>query len=584
MLFIPSWDGVVYALDEYNGQLRWSFNTGTGIYSSPAVANGIVYVGSRNGLMYAINEQSGAMVWNKGSLNFPITSSPVVADGKVIYGTWCTGLCSPAGQFMARDANTGAILWTNQTTASAAVVSSPAVHNGLVFFGQNDGSILAMTEATGALVWQTFPSTAVAIGSAPAVAYGRVYVGTGNRFVVLDELNGSVDWVFNDGSSNATSAAVSNGVVYYGTGRGNIFARNATTGAQLWSWSSPTGSAISSAPALALGSNVLLVGSNDDYLYALDMASGSLVWRFQTGGAVSSSPAVADGRVFVGSQDSRVYAVGARLPTLQVQVFPGNTSLKPGEISTLTITVTSASNPVPGSALSLTSSAGGGFTPPVEQSPGLYKSNYTSPLVSSTVVTTIIAVASKPGYFDGSGQAQITLNPFPPLSVLVTATPTATAPGGEVILVITVLNGNQPTTGASIFLSSTEGGSFTSVTDTGNGNYTATFATGLQPSSPTVTVQASKAGFSPGQAQVIVTVSGIPDPVTTKIAGLPLILILGVLFLLAFALFVGMIARGSHGQDDESRYSQDPPSYSLRPRFREGLSNGFRASRWGWRP
>ena len=49
----------------------WVFSTGTGknsiatwIVSSPAVANGIVYIGSDDHKIYALNAETGALIWN----------------------------------------------------------------------------------------------------------------------------------------------------------------------------------------------------------------------------------------------------------------------------------------------------------------------------------------------------------------------------------------------------------------------------------------------------------------------------------------------------------------------------------------
>ncbi len=565
MVFIASYDisGTVYALDEYSGQLRWTFPTGTPIFSSPAVSNGIVYVGSRNGLMYALNEQTGGMIWRTGNPNFPITSSPVVADGKVFYGTWCAApLCFQAGQFMALDANTGAILWANATTPSAAIVSSPSVHNGRLFFGQNDGSIVALNETTGIQIWGQTPNGNTVVSSAPTVAYGRVFVGTGNRFVALNELTGTLAWSFNNANSNTTSGAVNNGIVYFGTGRGNVYALNATTMAQIWVAS--TGAGVSSSPALALGSNMLLVGSNDRYLYAFNMTSGARLWRYLTGAAIWSSPAVADGRVFFGSQDNSVYALGARLPSLQVSISPSIAGLKPGQVSNLTVTVTNGTSAVSGVMLVFSSSAGGGFSPAAEKSLGIYLSNYTAPLVSSVTTTTIQATASKTGYLDGSATTSITLNPFPPLKVYVTPRPASISPGGDILLLIMVVNGTQPVAGASIFLTSTGGGSFSSPTYTGGGNYTAIYSVALQSSSPTVVVQASKQGFSPGTAQVTVTVGGVPDLLGVKLFGLPLLLIVAALFFLIFVVFVALFTRREKRDTDLGpRYHPDALNYCL---------------------
>ena len=42
---------------------RFTATTGAGVWSSPAVANGIVYVGSRDHKVYAFDATSGAVVW-----------------------------------------------------------------------------------------------------------------------------------------------------------------------------------------------------------------------------------------------------------------------------------------------------------------------------------------------------------------------------------------------------------------------------------------------------------------------------------------------------------------------------------------
>ncbi|MER5911896.1 PQQ-binding-like beta-propeller repeat protein, partial [Streptomyces sp. NPDC001982] len=72
-------------------------------------------------------------------------------------------------------------------------------------------------------------------------------------------------------------------------------------------WAFPTGSAVSSSPTVADG--VVYVGSDDNNLYAVDARTGKKRWAFPTGSAVSSSPTVADGVVYVGSDDNNLYAV-----------------------------------------------------------------------------------------------------------------------------------------------------------------------------------------------------------------------------------------------------------------------------------
>jgi outer membrane protein assembly factor BamB len=43
----------VYALNAATGAKLWSYHTGNQVFSSPTVANGVVYVGSGDGNMYA---------------------------------------------------------------------------------------------------------------------------------------------------------------------------------------------------------------------------------------------------------------------------------------------------------------------------------------------------------------------------------------------------------------------------------------------------------------------------------------------------------------------------------------------------
>jgi outer membrane protein assembly factor BamB len=65
---------------------------------------------------------------------------------------------------------------------------------------------------------------------------------------------------------------------------------------------------VDSSPAIA--GDRLYVGSNDGRLYVLDIASGKVVWEYEDGGAIMSSPAIASGRVVFGSSDGRVVCVG----------------------------------------------------------------------------------------------------------------------------------------------------------------------------------------------------------------------------------------------------------------------------------
>jgi outer membrane protein assembly factor BamB len=118
-----------------------------------------------------------------------------------------------------------------------------------------------------------------------------------------------------------SSPAVANGIVYVGSDDQSVYALNASTGAELWSYATSgavrafgSRNFVNGSPALASG--VLYFGSGDGNVYALGAGSsgGSLLWEGPTGSDVQSSPAVANGQVFIGSEDHNVYAYDLSTP------------------------------------------------------------------------------------------------------------------------------------------------------------------------------------------------------------------------------------------------------------------------------
>jgi len=87
VVYFGSYDGSVYALNATTGTKLWSFTIGHYVYSSPAVANGVVYVGDGNysGNLYALNASTGAVLW---SYTFGGIASPVVVNGALYVGSY----------------------------------------------------------------------------------------------------------------------------------------------------------------------------------------------------------------------------------------------------------------------------------------------------------------------------------------------------------------------------------------------------------------------------------------------------------------------------------------------------------------
>src|SRR5262249_55259447 len=111
------------------------------VFSSPAVANGVVYVGGADHNVYALDASTGAKLWSFPTGGFIDHCSPAVANGVVYIG-------SGDGKVDALDATSRTKLWT--FTTGGGGTASPAVANGTVYVGSNDGKVYAFDLAGGA--------------------------------------------------------------------------------------------------------------------------------------------------------------------------------------------------------------------------------------------------------------------------------------------------------------------------------------------------------------------------------------------------------------------------------------------------
>jgi outer membrane protein assembly factor BamB len=86
VIYVGSEDYNVYALNASTGEYIWSYATGDQIMiSSPIVAYGMVYIGSVDNKIHALNASTGAYIWSY-TTGDDVVSTPAVADGKVYIG------------------------------------------------------------------------------------------------------------------------------------------------------------------------------------------------------------------------------------------------------------------------------------------------------------------------------------------------------------------------------------------------------------------------------------------------------------------------------------------------------------------
>jgi outer membrane protein assembly factor BamB len=305
----------------------WTYNTtnsatGNGVYSSPAIVDGKVYIGSGESRLFCLNATDGKHIWNytmwPSGGGHGQSCSPAVADGKVFIGN------DFVPRLVCINATTGSVTWTFSTGGSMmqGIYSSPTVVNGRVYIGTLNRKVYCLPQndpnsngqiASGEIIWQkTMPDE---IWSSPAVVNDRVYVGLGkdggsNQFYCLNADTGATIWTYPPSGTIldvVSSPAIHDGQVFFGSENGNVYCLNAATGA--FNWSYPIGSTIWSSPAIAYGR--LFIGADDTKLHCLDLATRNEIWSYSTSGEIWSSPSVADGKVYFGSVDGRVYCLNA---------------------------------------------------------------------------------------------------------------------------------------------------------------------------------------------------------------------------------------------------------------------------------
>lgn len=301
LLYVAAEDGNVHAIDLATHELRWLFHAEAGIASTPAVAEGLIYFLSRDGRLQALDAASGAPRWSfstGGEARFAAhgmfgqprdghrrsdpwdfyLSSPLVADGKVVFG-------SSDEHVYALDARTGAMAWSYKT--GGMVHASPTRAGSRVVVGAWDSAVYALDLATGALAWryQTGAdhkdSIMLGIQAAASADADTVYVGSRDGFFyALDAASGRLRWRHDaKGSWVPGTAAMGAGRLFVPTSDGGVLiVLDPRSGSKLFDF--PTKVWTFASPILVGGS--LVVATMDGQLHQLDGADGKALWRFMT--------------------------------------------------------------------------------------------------------------------------------------------------------------------------------------------------------------------------------------------------------------------------------------------------------------
>ncbi|WP_152966722.1 PQQ-binding-like beta-propeller repeat protein [Sporosarcina globispora] len=328
----------IHAVNQKTGKRLWKVDADAQVQSSPAVSDGIVYASSIRGTLYALDAETGRMIWKKSVGTDDVKRawmyySPTIENG-VVYQAYSTG---SGGAMMALDARTGEVLWNAPLAGGWIVESTPVVEDGKVYVGADGGWLIALDAESGKEIWRQKPAGGW-MHSMPSISEGRLYMGyQGGLLVALDAATGKELWRYKSsdpsyihGGATGSSAAVADGVVYMGFPDGNVAALDAATGSLIWKYRTQ-GGIISSA---AVSGNVVFIGSNDGNLYAFDRKTGQPLWQHGIGAWVASSPAISGNTLVVGALDGNLYAFTPGGKTVQrwPQITGKVTDSKTGKI------------------------------------------------------------------------------------------------------------------------------------------------------------------------------------------------------------------------------------------------------------
>lgn len=277
-------NGTVIRLNASNGDGQWETRLlahpfFSGITSSPKVAFDRLFIGTFNesggsGEVVSLWASNGSVAWRHatGSVDY---SSPAYADGTVyvgIMGTYNTTsqvTFDPPYGVLALNADTGSEDWFFPTAGSVA--ASPAVAGPRLIVPSKDGNAYAIDRSTGTIAWQASVDAGI---SSPAVFGGTAFIGGGQfggngRVVALDVTTGSRRWSFTPNGPVQASMTYADGKVLFATNtaRGTVYAVNVTSGALIWSFEPSPAEYILGSPVVADG--VVFAPSDNGHVYAL---------------------------------------------------------------------------------------------------------------------------------------------------------------------------------------------------------------------------------------------------------------------------------------------------------------------------
>jgi outer membrane protein assembly factor BamB len=300
----PGGGGILRALDWSTGEPRWEVTLGAEIISPPVIHQtlGLVYAATDFGEIYAF-DLAGEWKWMRTAAE----TRGVAWGGVTVAPDGSLNIASDGGWLHSLEPSAGRVQVSVDLSQSDLFVRRPAVIGSFVFATGSGGSLHALDRASLTVAWTTrLPSHAT---SAPLVLEdaGLLFVGEQDGTVQAFTLaTGGEVWAWHDGSTVAGLASDGD-QVYAALTSGRVVALDPRSGSV--AWSTEAGGALST-PPLTDGDHVLLASESGELIYLeADTGEESTEMRLWVGEGILGAPSPAGGWLFVPAQ-SGVLAYG----------------------------------------------------------------------------------------------------------------------------------------------------------------------------------------------------------------------------------------------------------------------------------
>ena len=309
ILYAPASGDLVYRFDDA-GIIEYTLNVNGDIKSSTTITpDHTVYIASTDNNLYSFNANGVSNPNWPLALGAEATASVAMDANRNVY------IGTQNGIFQAVSPD-GDVMWGYNVGGAVYASAAISLDNTLYIVNHN-GRLYAFDLSTldpANVQYKWRIETGGNITSSPALDdSSHVYLTTldGRLLKVLDEsTTGTIVWELNIGSPIESSPIIdSEYTIYLGCDDGKVYAVDRTGS---FKWEQTTGGAVKSSAALVeegTETDRLYIGSDDGYLYALSLADGTIIWRYNAQAEIKAPTLYQGGRIYTGTVGGQIIAI-----------------------------------------------------------------------------------------------------------------------------------------------------------------------------------------------------------------------------------------------------------------------------------